>query len=433
MGVFTRGFKNAFRNPVRTFSIVLILSLSIGLALTMLLSLRAVQTKIDSVKASIGNIITVLPAGARGFEGGGEPLTASDSATIKSQPHISKVSSVLNVRLASTDTSLQAAIDAGTLGGRTGRFFGSRGNFTPPIIAIGTDDPTSLQALGGGSVQLSSGALFNGSADSDVAIVGKDLASKNNLAVGSTFKLFGSDVSVVGIFDGGNRFTNSGLALPLPALQRLASQPGEISQAIVQADSISNLDPTVAELKSALGDRADVVSQQDTSSQALAPLENIKNISFYSLIGSLSAGAVIIFLIMLMIVRERRREIGVLKAIGAPNWKIVTQFVTEALTFTVLGSALGVVLGAVFSQTVTKVLLDSSLGSQNVGTRGIDGAGRFIGQVVSLRTINDLQTLVGSDILLYGLAAAVGIAVIGSAIPAYLTAKIRPAEVLRGE
>jgi putative ABC transport system permease protein len=44
---------------------------------------------------------------------------------------------------------------------------------------------------------------------------------------------------------------------------------------------------------------------------------------------------------MLMIVRERRREIGVLKAIGSSNIRIVGQFVTEALTLTLAGSVIG--------------------------------------------------------------------------------------------
>ena len=62
MGFITRGAKNAFRNNIRTLSIVVILALSIGLALTMLLARQAVQAKIDSVKSSIGNTITVSPA-----------------------------------------------------------------------------------------------------------------------------------------------------------------------------------------------------------------------------------------------------------------------------------------------------------------------------------------------------------------------------------
>jgi putative ABC transport system permease protein len=47
--------------------------------------------------------------------------------------------------------------------------------------------------------------------------------------------------------------------------------------------------------------------------------------------------------------------------------------------------------------------------------------------------ISGLHAAVGPSILLYGVLAAVGIALVGSALPAYLIAKVRPAEVMRSE
>lgn len=70
MSTVTRGVRNAFRNPIRTAGVTIILALSIGLALVMTLSLKAVTNRIEIVKSSIGNTVTVSPAGARGFEGG---------------------------------------------------------------------------------------------------------------------------------------------------------------------------------------------------------------------------------------------------------------------------------------------------------------------------------------------------------------------------
>jgi putative ABC transport system permease protein len=51
-----------------------------------------------------------------------------------------------------------------------------------------------------------------------------------------------------------------------------------------------------------------------------------------------------------------------------------------------------------------------------------------------LRTaVQNIQANVGLDLLLYGLLAAILIAVIGSAIPAWMSARIRPAEAMRSE
>jgi putative ABC transport system permease protein len=450
MGSFIRGIKNAFRNSLRTLSIVAILSLSIALALSMLLAQKAVQQKIDQVKASIGNTITVSPAGARGFEGGGEPLTDEDMAKVRALPHVTKVTETVNARLQTDqDTNLVSAIDLGTLGQRRfrggGGFGGAMGGNLPtslPIMAMGVDDFSNLKAFGGGSFSLTSGSAFDGSQDAAVAVVGKELATKNNLSVGSTFKLYNTDTKVVGIADAGNRFSNSSLAMPLKTLQRLSGQSGEISSAIVQVDSISDVSSVQGAIKSTLGDKADVVSQQDTSDKALAPLENMKSIAQSSLVGALGAGAVITFLTMLMIVRERRREIGVFKAIGASNISVVAQLMTESLVFTVLAAVVGITLGAIFGDQVTHLLVTSQAstspaqaGGQVAGRFGAGGLGRGATQLLgqSQTTLQSIHNVVGYDVLLYGLGAAVVIALLGSAIPAYLTAKVRPSEVLRGE
>lgn len=449
MGFIVRGIKNAFRNIIRTFSITLILAISIGLALIMLLSMKAVQARITTVKTNIGNIITITPAGAQGFEGGGTPLTETVIAPVSSLPHVVKVTETLNDRLTpTTDTNLASAVDPGALGNRAGRGFGGSTTnpngtprtFTVPIRVNSTNDLSNLSSVGSSQLTIKSGALFDPTLDQAVALVGQGLATKNNLSVGSIFTAYNTTFKVVGITDTGNTFANAGLILPIKTLQRLSSQPGQISSAIVQADSINNLATTVTEIKTKLGSTVvDVVSQQDTSTQALAPLESIQNVALYSLIGSLAAGAVIIFLTMLMIVRERRREIGVLKAIGAANGKIMLQFITESVTLTFIGGVFGFIGGLLLSNPVLSILVSSNTASNNnPGGPGGGGfrnfaqfAGGGLGQ--ARNALNSIHTVVGYDLIIYGILAIFIIAIVGSAIPAFFISKIRPAEVLRSE
>ncbi len=479
MSVLARGVRNAFRNSVRTVSIVVILGLSVGLALTMLLARHAVQAKIDSVQASIGNIITVSPAGVRGFAGGGNPLTGSQLAPVQAMPHVVAVTETLNDRLTATDTNLQSALDLGALGARAQRGANApaqnpqrnggtgTGTFSAPIVVIGTNDPTNLQTFAAGAnVSLTAGTAFPAGSNDNVALLGAGLATKNNLTVGSTFQAYGADFTVGGIFDtGGNRFGDSTLVAPLSTVQRLSGQADAVTDAVVQVDSITNVAPTTAAIKTTLGDAADVTSEADTSSQALEPLKNIKSISLYSLAGAVGAGAVIIFLTMLMIVRERRREIGVLKAIGASNFTVMRQFMIEAVTFTVAAAAIGLVIGVVGGNPVTKLLVNNSTasatatatgangggqrrsgqfpGAANIprlggggaagGARAALGAGRGRTGVAQRLNLTNIRVAVGWNVLLYGLAAAVIIALAGSAIPSLLLARVRPAEVLRAE
>ncbi|WP_326832365.1 hypothetical protein [Arthrobacter sp. AQ5-05] len=82
MGVVSRSVGNAFRNKVRSGAVAVILAVAIGRALAMLVSNQAVGSKVDSLKASVGNNLTVNPAGSRGGLGGGNPHGADQTADL---------------------------------------------------------------------------------------------------------------------------------------------------------------------------------------------------------------------------------------------------------------------------------------------------------------------------------------------------------------
>lgn len=461
MGAISRGVKNAFRNGVRSTSVILILSIAIGMTLIMFMSLKAVQSKIDSVKSSIGNTITVSPAGVRGFEGGGTLLSAQNVTDIQALPHVSSSTSILSDRLSlpgstqpsrngSTSTSvvtnttnLTSPITPGSFGNRqrsttTGET--PPANFTMPVQVTGISDLSStnfLSALGVSQFNVTAGSKIDATSSSNIAMVGQDLATKNSLTVGSTFQAYGQNVTVSGIFDGGSAFTNATVVMPIQSLQTLSAQSGQIDSIIVNADSIDSVSSVKDAITSKLGaTTVDVSTQQDQSNNAIAPLENIKSISLYSLIGSMVAGAVILFLTMVMIVRERRREIGVLKAIGASNILVSTQFVIEALVLTIMSSVIGIIAGSLLSNSVLKVLVTNNESTAGQGARAGGGAMMRFGAGIAggaQGALRNLTANVGWEIILYGVGAAIIIAVIGSAIPAFIIAKIRPAEVMRAE
>lgn len=466
MGTINRGIKNAFRNNIRTFSIMLILAISIAMSLIMLMALKSVQSKIDSVKSSIGNTISVSPAGMRGFEGSGTLLTNQNAKDIQSINHVSSVIETLNGRLTTIgsssnsfgrdneDGNAQTSLTAPDMqapanensdnGGRrmmaNGQDVTGRSNFSMPITAIGINDLSNLSALEASSFTISAGEKIDASSSDYIAMLGKDLAEKNNLSVGSTFTAYGQTISVKGIYDAGNTFANSRIILPLAAMQALSGQTDLINSLIVTTDSVDSLSAVQSAIKDKLGsDTVDVTTSEQSAESAITPLENIKTISLYSLIGSLVAGAVIIFLTMVMIVRERRREIGVLKAIGASNSTIMAQFTIESMVLTLFGSIAGMILGAFLSNPILKVLVSNSESS----SQGIPGPGQGMGKAMmrmgasfgtnARSALNDLHAVVGWEIIIYGFLAAIIVAILGSAIPSYFIAKIRPAEVMRHE
>ncbi len=471
---------------MRAIAIIVILGLVIGLSLTMLLAHQAVQQKISSVKGSIGNTVAISPAGFSNFSQVNNSLTTSQLSKVNSLPHVTSLTETLTDRLttigssqpsffgnnqsnssSNNQTSLTSPITInvnknGASGGGFRLFFsggsGLPANFNPPVTVIGTNNPGQLNVQTGTNTTLSSGQFINGSKDADNAMVSTAMASKNNLKVGSTFTAYGTTLTVAGIFNGSsNQADSSTIIVSLPTEQRLSGQSGDVTAAVATVDSLDNLSPTTTAIKNVLGSSADVQSAQDQANQAAQPLNSVKTISLFSLIGAVVAGSIIILLVMVMIVRERKREIGVLKAIGAGNWRVVLQFMSEAVTFTVLGAAIGLIIGVAAANPVTNTLVTNSANTSNssaVGpggfvTRSTIGSGGGSGPVTTFRrptgglfnrgagnvrnTLRNISANVGWDILLYGLGAAIVIALVGSALAAGLIAKVRPAEVIRSE
>ena len=455
MNTVTRGIRNAFRNVIRTGSIVLILSLSIGLIIAMLAARQAVTDKIETVKSSSGNTITVSPAGARGFEGGSTALTADQLAKVTAITHVTKVVNTLSDRLTTSDTSLKSAIEPGALGERNANNSGvgfqppagvggestsssdssTTRTFTMPVTVTGASD---VSAIGSGTtITWQSGKAFDASSDENVAVIGSAIATKNSLSVGSTFTAYsGTAIKVVGIYKTENAFNNNGVYLPLKTLQRLSEQTDSVTSSTVTVDSSDNLATATSAIKTALGTSADVTNSQDIADATTKPLESVKQIALFSLIGAIAAGAVIILLTMLMIVRERRREIGVMKAIGSSNLKIMWQFIVESITLTTMALVIGAGIGIAAATPLTNALVDNSSTTSTSSTTqrgmGVPGGLRGFGQA-SASVVNNIQTSVGATTLAYGIGATLLIAILGSAIPSFMISKIKPADAMRNE
>jgi putative ABC transport system permease protein len=70
---------------------------------------------------------------------------------------------------------------------------------------------------------------------------------------------------------------------------------------------------------------------------------------------SLLVGGIVIMNIMLMVVSERTREIGLRKALGAKRRDIMSQVLTESITLSVVGGIIGIGLGALFSTIISSL------------------------------------------------------------------------------
>ena len=144
-----------------------------------------------------------------------------------------------------------------------------------------------------------------------------------------------------------------------------------------------------------------------------------------------------ILLAMLMIVRERRGEVGVLKAIGAKSSSIIKMFAVESLTLTLLASIIGIGIGILAAGPLTNSLANSSTSSQSQSSErgersvGERSPGAFIQS--GFDNVSTITAEVDWRIVLYALGSAMVIAIIGASTASLIVMRVRPAEAVRVE
>ncbi len=199
-----------------------------------------------------------------------------------------------------------------------------------------------------------------------VAVLGHTTAEDLGLTgddLGTEISVGGIPFTVVGILQpkGGSGFQDPDDQVMVPV--------GTVQKYFVGGDSVRTIGVSVADgadmaaakvaINALLRERHDLATSDDADfsifdqTQLLEAASSISGTLTLLLGGiasiSLIVGGIGIMNIMLVSVRERTREIGIRKAIGARGRDILAQFLVEALTLSLLGGLIGIVLGLVVS------------------------------------------------------------------------------------
>jgi putative ABC transport system permease protein len=455
MTAIGRGIRNAFRNVVRTISVVAILGLSIGLGFVMLTAYHSVTGQVNTTLSSIGNTVTIGPPGYAAGMPLGKNLTTGELAPVARLRGVTGIDESLNGSAQSpgATTKVPKGVTVHRSKGRSGMKPGATSLQSPesmaarraglacepkpctppvfgsqPVYFSGSTQPANPVTIGASTLRIVSGHVISGTSPAADVMVSTAMARKNGLKVGSTFTAYGHTLTVAALFETGNQSADNTVVASLPLLQRLTGNPGQVETAVVTVASLGQLAATTTAIERVLGPRASVVSDQADASKAIGDLNSVTSIALYSVVGAAAAAVVILLMVMVMIVRERQREIGILKAIGGSNGAIMTQFSTEAVTFTLLGLAVGLIVGLLAAGPVTSTLVSNSGVSSATG-----GAGLFRAPSPFLSHLTDISAQAGWGVILGALAAALVVAVLASAASTAMIGRIRPAEVLRSE
>ena len=192
-------------------------------------------------------------------------------------------------------------------------------------------------------------------------VFGADAANDLGLTadmLGKPVKLNGQDFRLVGVLDDQAGFGTSGrVYVSLDSARRIFSQYPYVSSIVIQANSAETVDALQIAADRLLRERyglgEETVARYVITNQAslLSAVGSITDTLSLLLTGiaaiSLIVGGIGIMNIMLVSVRERTREIGVRRAIGAKQSDVLSQFLIEAIVLSVAGGIVGLILGEI--------------------------------------------------------------------------------------
>lgn len=153
-----------------------------------------------------------------------------------------------------------------------------------------------------------------------------------------------------------NEDINQAAIIPIGGMA-LVSKDAKINNAVLLLKADINIDQVIEQIKSVISKQAPKLSVFVRSAkQIIASMESQGRIFtlLLAVIGgvSLLVGGIGVMNVMLVSVSERRKEIGIRKAVGAKNREIQLLFLVESVMLSLLGGVLGVVIGLIFTRIV---------------------------------------------------------------------------------
>ena len=256
-----------------------------------------------------------------------------------------------------------------------------------------------------------------------VAVLGYTVADKlfgSSDPIGKFVRIKNNNYEVIGVAEerGTAAFQNQDdlIYLPYTTVQKLVLGIDHISFARFKVDSVENMDRVMDEMTMVLRMRHHIKdpSKDDftirNTVQALDIIGSVTDVLKLFILAvtaiSLLVGGINIMNVMYVSVRERTREIGLRKALGAKQNRILLQFVTESVLISFLGGLVGMIFGVILTY----------LAATAVRAYGYDWD--FIVPAVAIAQSMGISVTIG---LIFGIA------------PARQAAKLEPINALRYE
>ncbi len=295
-------------------------------------------------------------------------------------------------------------------------------------------EPQEFAAMAAVKVAAGSLADFKGE---DAIAIGVGLAAKFGLGVGDELTLispqgaataFGTvprvrAYRIVELFSVGmNEYDTSFVFLPLPAAQIFFQSPGAVSQIEVRVSDPDEVRRIGREIAAAVGDTPlRIVDWRQNNNSFFAAVKVEQNVMFLILTLIILVAAFNVISSLIMMVKDKTRDIAVLRTIGAGRGAVMRIFLMCGASVGVTGTFVGVVLGVLFCLNIERI---------QGWVEAITGARVFNPEVYYL---THLPARLNPAEVMQVVVMALTLSLLATLYPSWRAARTDPVEALRHE
>ncbi len=388
MNFIKRAFLNIKEKKGRSILLLLVMSAILLFVLSGIIIQNAAKSAIATAKESSNATVTLTANREQAFKNTRKSKSKATtlslpSVSIATAKKIAKSSYVKSYNITNSttvDAKSFTAIKTSSSSSQSGPSMGGSNNSqssSGDITLSGVSSTSTV--LSSSSAKLVSGrGLTTSDANTNNVVIEKELAKDNSLKVGSTIKVKDTDdtvrtLKVVGIYKASNTASSGGMGQSDPGntiytsaqyVNKVKGITGKAESVTFTMNNPAKASTFIKQAKKQISTSKFSLTTDDSTYQSLlTPLNNVKSFANKIVWLVSIAGTIILALIVILMIRERRYEIGVLLSMGEKRWKVISQFFTEMFVVLIFSTIIAVIGGGFVGNYMSKELVSQSTSS----------------------------------------------------------------------
>lgn len=225
-------------------------------------------------------------------------------------------------------------------------------------------------------------------------ILGAKAAEHYGVGIGDSFSLKDTNFTVMGTLADTSNLIDGSIVLSLESAQRIFNRPNMVSSVMMTATKADDV-KVLAEQINANYPELKASTSEDLANNANKILETMR--TFFTMINhtAIIIAIVVVTIVMVMSIFERKKEIGTLKAIGASREVIILIIMSESLTYSLLGGILALPVSLIINNFMfdTWIMLNPEKWLETLAVSVIVGLLAALWPAWAAQRVNPMESL----------------------------------------